>query len=157
MLDERNPEFRAARRGFDGILNEFRARAEHLQEEYAERRAEAAKQQERHEKERAELADRAQEAIKKSKAQEKDGQPEAKPENAWAQPTRLPDSAARIGRFEDDDRPLPVAEQPAPPVAPPAPAPSPPPAAQPEPEAVRGRHARPDDGDDFDSGSFLRG
>lgn len=157
MLDERNPEYAAARRRFDGVISTFQAKAERLQEDAAARRAEVAKQQERFEKERQQLVDRARDA-KKAKAEGKPDAEKAQPENAWAQPTRLPDSGARIGRFDDEDAlPAPAAE-PAP--EPPKPAmvpPPPPPAVKEEPEPPRARHAAYDDDDDFESGSFLRG
>lgn len=115
------------------------------QHELEQRRAETAKAV-------AEVRD-ARAAKRKEQAE---ANADAKPDNPWAQPTRLPDSAARIGRFDDEDpEPPPAPEAPPAPPAPAIPTP-PPPVAKEEPDPPRGRHALADD-DDFESGSFLRG
>lgn len=144
---------------FAQIRAEHRAKMSRIDEESRERYSKVLERSAQKDKEiEAWQGRRKAEKAEAAKAEGEKG--DDKPENPWAQPTRLPDSAARIGRFDDEDV-APPAESAAsaePPAPRPTPVPSPPPAAAaPEPPAASPRHSRLDDDDDFEAGSFLRG
>lgn len=136
---------------FAQIRAEHRAKIAQTEEESRERYAKVLERSAEKDKEIAAWqAERA--AAKAEKVAEEDDE---KPDNPWAQPTRLPDSAARIGQFDDEYTPAAPEPATAAPPARPAPVPSPP-AVTAEPEPRRAPKALPDDDDDFSSGSFLR-
>lgn len=142
---------------FAQIRAEHRASMAHIDQESRDRYAKTLERSA--EKDREIETWKTERAKARAEAEKKDAEKDdAKPENAWAQPTRRADSAAQIGRFDDDDTPLPVPDAPSVPPAPVAAAPParPAPATEPEPAPARGRH-RIDDDDDFEGGSFVRG
>lgn len=140
---------------FAQIRAEHRAKMSRIDEESRERYSKVLERSAQKDKEIE--AWQAQRKAEKAEAAKTDGEKaDDKPDNPWAQPTRLPDSAARIGRFDDDAQEVEAAAPAERPAPRPAPAPPPPPVVTPEPPAA-GRHAQLNDDDDFESGSFLRG